>query len=224
MLHFFRNLKTFSSLRLSRCSGSKGFSLIEMLVSIGILSVLFGIVFLNQNTYSESMALQNLADDIGLEIVVAQSYSTSVREIIPGSGDFDTSYGVSFSLRSGADGSPTSYVVFADFDGDGRYDGDWASCSGECLRIVDITRGNFIENLCIERNNSTELCSTGTQRVDIVFARPNLQPQTIFLNSAGNQISHPSYSGSIIKLSSPNGFLKSIVASFSGNVLVRDSL
>lgn len=224
MLHFFKNI--FQSR--SANNSVKGFSLIELLVSIAIVSVLVTIIFFNQSKYSERALLYNLADDVALEIAIAQSYSTSVRETTPGSGDFDTNYGVTFSLNQSPNGSPTSYIVFADYDGNGIYSGNWASCVGECLRKNEILHGNYIEILCLQRLNNLNnlnhilLCNTTIRRIDILFVRPNLQPETKFLTSAGTEVTvGAANTGSIVRFSSPNGLLNSVVTTFSGNVLVR---
>ena len=123
-----------------------GFTLIELLVSISIVSVILTVIVLNQSTYTDSIALFNLADEISSTVSQAQAYGIGVREFSPGSSEFSISYGLTFNIL--ASGSNKAYLSFADRNNNKIYDGNWSCPTGgasECLGKVDITRNSFIE-------------------------------------------------------------------------------
>src|SRR3989344_171401 len=138
---------------------NSGFTLVELLISVGIMSVIFTVVILNQSKYTDGIALTNLADEISSMISQAQVYSTGVKEF--STDEFNASYGLAFSLLSPG-GSNSAYIYFADRDGNNIYDGDW-SCptdvNSECISRVDISRGNVIDKFCIEKIDSSQ-CDT----------------------------------------------------------------
>lgn len=210
-----------------------GFTLPELLVSIGILAVITAIIVSNQANYTNMSALTNLADEIGLGISQAQAYGSGVREFSPGSGEFSASYGLTFSLRTSPanSGSPTAYLYFADRDPDGAgaglpnmfYNGDWTCATGganECLQKVNISGGNIIESICLVLNTGGENCSAQI-RADISFNRPDTEAQIIFFDSGGVQIVDATMIGAKIVLRSPSGSNKSVYVYNTGQVSVQ---
>ena len=99
---------------MSHCSknNKRGFSLVELLVSISIVSVLITVIIFNQRSYTDVAALSILADELSLTITQAQAYGIAVREFAPGSADFSASYGLSMNLLG--TGSNSAYLFFAD--------------------------------------------------------------------------------------------------------------
>ncbi|MDP2642174.1 MAG: prepilin-type N-terminal cleavage/methylation domain-containing protein, partial [bacterium] len=152
-------------------SNHKGFTLVELIVSMGIMAIILSVVISSQSTYTDSAALSNLADEIGLTISQAQAYGIGVREFSPGTSDFTASYGLVFSLLESDFNK--SYISFADRNSNKIYDGDWSCQTGdglECLKKTDIPRGNYIESLCVVRSSGGDICTVG--RADITFTRP----------------------------------------------------
>ena len=202
-------------------SKTKGFSLVELLVSLGIISVILSVVVSNQNTYTDSAALSNLADDLALSISKAQAYGIAVRELSTGSANFTASYGLSVSLL--ASGSETAYLFFADRNDNLIYDGDWTCQTGgasECLEKVDISRGNYIDSFCILRTNGADQCGT-VERADINFTRPEPDAGLTFFNSGGQVFTLPNTAGVRITLKSPGGLVKDVVIYTTGQVSVQ---
>src|SRR4051812_18423829 len=124
-------------------SSSKAFTLIELMVCVGIMLVILSVIFLNQSSYTEVASLNNTTDDLSLNIRESQVYGVAVKELTPGSSNFTASYGVAVSLL--ASGSNASYIRFADTNSNTFYDGNWSCPQGsnsECLEQFTLERGN----------------------------------------------------------------------------------
>ena len=197
-----------------------GFTLVEFLVSIGIVFVILTLVISKQSIYTEKAALTNLADDISLSIFQSQAYGVGVREFSQGTSIFNVGYGLTFSLL--ASGSNIAFLYFADRNGNYIYDGDWTCSIGgasECLNKTAITRGNYIDSLCVVRTSGADLCNVG--RVDISFVRPNTEAQLRFFSNGGNPYSPANIAGAKIGLKSSSGATVSVVVYTSGQISVQ---
>jgi competence protein ComGC len=201
-------------------SSRAGFTVIELLVSFGIVAVILTVVVLNQSVYTDRAAVINLADEISLTISQAQAYGIGVREFAPGSSDFNISYGLTFSLLGS--GANNAYLYYADRDGDNFYDGNWSCPVGgtsECLERVDISRGNYIESLCVVRTSGSDICNVG--RVDITFVRPNTETNLRFFNGSGGSFNPPNMRGVRVVLESPGGSTRSVIIYSTGQISVQ---
>lgn len=197
-----------------------GFTLIELLVTITIVGVILTIVVLNQSTYTDTAALSNLADEIGLTVSQAQAYGVGVKEFSPGSSEFNAPYGLTLSILGS--GSNKAFLSFADRNGDYIYGGDWTCQLGgasECLSKVDISHGNYINSLCIVMAAGADLCDVG--RMDIIFVRPSPEAQIVFFDMNGQQYSPANIKGAKIILKSPRGSTRSVVVYGTGQISVQ---
>jgi prepilin-type N-terminal cleavage/methylation domain-containing protein len=207
---------TFSMSRSS--SFNKGFTLTEVLVTLSIMVIILTVTLLNQSSYTEKVGLANLADQISLSLSQAQSYGIAVRELTPGSQDFSNAYGMSFSKLPGA--SASTYIFFADRNGNASYDGDWTCPIGgasECLEKVDMRQGNLINSICIIEEDGSEDCAT-PQRVDVSFVRPKTEAQMAVFNSSGTLIDTSNAQGIKVSLRSPNSFERLVVVYKVGQI------
>lgn len=201
---------------------NSGFTIIELMVTISIVAAILTVVVLNQSKYTDNIAVSGLADEIGLTLTQAQIYGTGVREFTPGSNDFTSSYGLTFSLLDDT-GSPTAYLYYADRDLDGMYDGDWGCSVGgtsECLERIDITRGVSIKELCVVPSNGNNDCITA-QRIDISFKRPDTDAQLTFFNGGGSEFAPSNMRGARITLISPEGTERSVTVYKTGQISVQ---
>ncbi len=199
----------------------RGFTLIELMVSISIISVILLVVISNHGTYTENISLTNLADDIALSASQAQIYGIAVKEVSVGSSDFSASYGLTANLLS--DGSNKAYLKFSDKNVDSVYNGDWSCQKGpsyECLEKVDILRGNYIYDLCVIRSSEGDQCNA-VKRVDISYRRPNTSAIITAFNSGGQQYSPGNMVGVRILLRSPSGLSRSVAIYENGQVSVQ---
>ena len=179
----------------------RGFSITELLVSISIVLTILTIIISNQSTYTDGIALSNLADEISITIAQAQAYGAGVRETAPGSLDFSRAYGLSFAKSANK-----TYIYFIDQDGDKIYD------AGETISQTDISRGNYVDDICAVLPGNVSECGIG--QVDISFTRPKTEPKLIF------SASWPTAIGVKLVLKSPAGDTKSVTVYNTGQITV----
>jgi len=141
----------------------KGFTLIEMVVTVGIFVIISTIVIVRNVSFDNDILLNNLAYDIALSVREAQQFGINVRV---GDGGFDAPYGIHFEAGS------VSYAMFLDQNGDGLYGG---SSSGELLEEFTLGRGATVSALCNQEAGSCDLST-----LDVVFRRPN--PDAVIQN------------------------------------------
>ncbi len=205
---------------------SQGFSIVELLVSLSIVFIIASAILINQNSYTESNSLTNLADNLASSITQAQVYGNAVRQA-PGANSFSDSYGVSMNLLAG--GSDRLFISFIDRDSNQRYSGSW-SCTANnpsddasgCLEFVervDIQRGNYIREMCLVDNTGALHCGL-PMRADISFLRPKLEAQMEFFDAQGQSLSWFVARGVRIELKSPNGLSRYVTIYQNGQVSV----
>ena len=220
MSHYSRN-------KLGSASASRrrdGFTLLELLVSITIVTVILTVVILSQSKYTDGAALANLADDISARLSQAQAYGIGVVQLSYGVTDFSFSYGLTFNITSS--GSNMAYLYFADQNSNGIYDGNW-SCApqpnarpSECIEKVDITRGNYIESMCVIKSDGSPCIPGQVGRVDIHFNRPNTEANISIFGITGTLMNSSTDVGVKIALKSPGGLSKTIVVYETGQISV----
>ncbi len=186
---------------------TRGFSLIELIVVTGVLTVVTSLILANNAKFGGAITLRNLAYDIALSVREAQTYGISVRKFGSGSGQFGAGYGMHFRTSS-----PTSYLLYADaVNQNGLYDG-----SGELVESVAISRGFEIADLCYtSAGGSAETC--GVQKIDIVFERP--EPDAHIRVNDGAILNQRAR----IVVTSPRGDEASIIVEATGQISVPPS-
>ncbi len=167
----------------------KGFTLIEMIVVLLIMSIVFSIVVLQYSKYINSKALLLGREQIVNDIRAAQSYTLNT---LKANGGFPMGgYGVNFGLNLG------SYIVFADGNGNKRYD------VGEKFQDIDVSGGITISNLKV---NNVAIGS-----VDLVFRPPY---GVTYIN--GNNKLLGSFINLEIEIKDKDGNIKTIMVRSSG--------
>ncbi len=132
----------------------RGFTMIELIVTISILVIITTSIFIKYPTFRQNISLKRTAQEVALTIRQAQVYGLSTKEFQPETSIF-SGYGVHF--ESGTD----SFILFADADNDKTYDG-----ASENVQVFQIQTGDKIADLC-----GNEIC--GVMKMDIVFYLTN---------------------------------------------------
>ncbi|KKQ76894.1 MAG: hypothetical protein A3F20_04295 [Candidatus Zambryskibacteria bacterium RIFCSPHIGHO2_12_FULL_39_21] len=193
-------------------SKNKGFTLTELLVVIGIATVLMTAIIFKQNGWNDQLSVNTQAYEMVLSIRQAQIYSLGVREYTAGTGDkFNLGYGIYLD-----EDNLNQYVFFADKDGDQKYD------IGEAVETKTFTRGVTINRFCGLNPGLQERCSPDAGNVytlHLSFLRPEPKANIVLLNNGGNMsasINPPA----IIYLRSVGGKESRILVELSGQISI----
>jgi prepilin-type N-terminal cleavage/methylation domain-containing protein len=194
-----------------------GFTLVELIVVVGIITVISAVVFQNGNKFNDSIALQAVAQDVSLAARQAQEYGVSVKDAT-GTGSFTSGYGVAFSIAN-----PTYVIVYADANANDIYDsnGDTA-CDGtnECTDKLLLRNGVVISSICGINTTNNVICSRTYQTIQATFLRPSLNADIVITNGSG-QIQPGSWQAAQIILKSPGGSTKTVLISSTGVISVQ---
>jgi prepilin-type N-terminal cleavage/methylation domain-containing protein len=214
----------------------QGFTLVEMLIVVGIFAVVATILLFNYSDFSTSVGVRNLAQEIGLSVRKAQSYATSVRTISGTSGVTSNTFpafGISFSVDSTASQKfgPTrnNFDLFADVSPSGNritnnsYDNN-GTCGTpgdgqECLEDFGINTSNSIVALCTDVPVAGSCLTEGTGgTVNVVFHRPS-PDAVICVSTVDCSLRHASYVKVTVR--SPKGLERIVTVWNTGQISVN---
>ncbi len=164
---------SFSNSYMKHPARQSGFTMIELLVTMGIFMLLTGAVLANYKTYSTNAEFANASESIVLALRQAQVYGSSTKGNTTTCGSsgttFECAYGV--HILNGA----SEVVIFVDVDGDAHY-------STSDSLIETITWNSLISFTSVKCGVTS---CTGTPGVgayvDITFKRPS--PDAIIADS-----------------------------------------
>lgn len=171
---------------LPRGSGvpARGFTIIELVVSIAIVTMITTFVFVRYTVFDSTVLLKGVAYDIALLLRESQIKSVSAQRAVSGTSNYDWPFGMTFKPNTKvynvfqyASGSPSSLPRYdldpaigdPDADPDPPDGADYAST----ISTTTIGRTMLVSDICVSEG-STETCSNGglLQRLDISFRRP----------------------------------------------------
>ncbi len=189
------------SLPLKTNMKKKGFSMIELIVTISVITLVTGIFIANYKSNNRRTDLIMTAQKLVADVRLAQNYSLGLARY---GGSTSTNvplggWGIHFDLNSYGD---NKYVIFADDDGDGLYDvgeadpalGARISVLSADIRIKEMSIGSL---------------------ADVIFLPPD--PVTTITNSVST------FDDLLIVLEDINsGAIKTVKVNFLGLVEVLD--
>lgn len=166
----------------------KGFTLVEMMVVLGIMGVISSVLLFNYSDFSSLVKTRNLAQEIALAIRKTQSYATGSHLINDSGGSTVRDYGIIFSKNVTASAytpGSQSFMIFAALPDPAqgetvgrRYNASGGVCnqstvslSQECLEYYNIDKTSYISD--VEQVNSSGVAATTASGAgNIVFHRP----------------------------------------------------
>jgi prepilin-type N-terminal cleavage/methylation domain-containing protein len=198
-------------------NSSKGFTLIEMMVSIAIFSIITSVVIFNHGKFNSSINVTNLSYEVALAIRQAQVYGLAVKQDADRVDEsVEYAYGVYFDTSSAA--SKKVFYIFADEDDNQQFDpsGDLCDGTGECQELIEI-RGD------VEVGSLSTNTVSGSESLTVLFLRPN--PVAIIRDESNSGASSSGRNQAVITLTSAKADKsKEIVIELSGQISVRDSI
>lgn len=182
-----------------RCTPSapKAFSLVELMVTIGIILIITSIVMVRYASFNSTTLLNNQAYEIALNLREAQVFAVSVRGE---ENQFRLSYGLYFETDS------LQYYLFGDSNNNGIYD------SGEEIGNSYVIDERFtLSQLCV---NSPDNCNSTASRASVLFTRPNFDAM---INAPGVSNNANSLS---VEVASRNGATRRVTVWQTGQIEV----
>ena len=192
---------------------ANGFSLIELMVAVGILILINTMIFAKYPEFSQKMALKRTSEEIALTARQAQAYALGIKRSASIGGDY-FGFGIHFDKSVS---NQKSLILFTDF-GQGnsqpnkQYDGR-GGCGQpqtECFQEFKIDTGDYISNL------ECDSCSGSVDKLDIVYPRA-----TSIAAISADGIVCGSCSYSTVTIKSPGGKEKYIKIWISGQISVE---
>ncbi|MDP1628981.1 MAG: prepilin-type N-terminal cleavage/methylation domain-containing protein [bacterium] len=170
---------------------NKGFTLIELVVTVIIIALLTAALLVMSRTGGAEAALFRSAQRLALDISRQRSNALSAKEF---SGEVPCGYGINFNL-----GSPGSYIIFADRASD-------PACATEDHRYTG--PGEMIQEVFLEHG---VVITSPLNNTDIVFKSP--EPQVFFNPGPG--------AAEIILGSSKTSVTKRVIVTLAGQIYIE---
>jgi len=173
---------------------SRGFSLIELLVSIAIIAIITATILARYSAFNSTVLLKDLAYEVALSIREAQSFGVSVRGV---ESNFEQVYGVHFVPGT------TTYTLFVDTNENNIYN------TGEAITTYNIGNNNKI--------GAVYTNSTSRDSLDVVFRRPEPDAE-YYVNGSSTRVdaNHAS-----IEVTAPNGNKHTVLIYPTGQISIE---
>jgi general secretion pathway protein H len=198
-----RMQKVYSGNRARRVA-PRGFTLIEMIVVLVIITIIMAIILVNQATFSHSLLLTDTAYTVALSIRETQSLGLSSEKF---SSIQNAGYGIDFLAST-----PSSYIQFADIlpgsPTNSTTNNAWCPAGtpgtpnakpGNCvydgaseLAHTYVFNQAYTQGFCAYLNGVSAGCSNSggnlLKALDIVFLRPNTSTIMTATLSSGSEV------------------------------------
>jgi len=194
------------SLNAKRCTlnAKRGFTLIELMVVVGIIVLISGIILANHAKFGGQVMLRNLAYDMALSIRQAQVYGISSRSF--NGAKFTAGHGAYFDINN-----KSQFFLYTDLDNNKFFT---PLNNNEIVETYSLGKSYTIDSLCIPIGQ-TENCNV--IKLDILFKRP--EPDAIIRAYIGS--GWAKYDSARIVVVSPRGEKLSVLVEATGQISVQ---
>jgi len=181
-----------------RKSAPRGFTIVELLVTISIIVIVTGIRY---SSFNNSVLLRSQAYELALDLRQAQVFGVSASG--QNAGNFRSAFGINVNLGSGQ-----TYTLFQDTNNNNAFD------DGEAVEVFVIDPRFTITGFCVMRG--FRQCFQGTAQLAILFQRPDYDA---VINYRGNS----NYTSASIQISTggTDPESRNIIVEQSGNIYVQ---
>ena len=209
---------------------NRGFTVIELVVSIGIFAIMTALVVAKYGNFNQSTFLTDTAYDLALALHTAQNYGLSVKNVNGADNPFGLPYGIDFTTSASgfSCGSVTAsnkrIVLFADADPATPDGVCGASGSPNDLSVTSyaLTRGATIapytgvagNGLCAGSGSGCSFYAVN--RLDVTYTRPNPEAK-ICVNGSNS----PCYSYAEISIIGTDGSVRTVAVRQNGQISVK---
>lgn len=157
-------------------ANQKGFSIIEILVVLALLTIILYVSLFNYDRFGKETELENSVYSVALAIRETQTFGINkkAREGLSDPQDFgeDYGYGVHFrtNLLEGIQSLDNkNFALFVDSNNGDKIMTGNCSPSQECYSVISLGQGNYISNIKVQGTGSW----IDVNEVNIYFKRPN---------------------------------------------------
>ncbi len=180
-------------------NSQNGFTLVELLISVGIITVVSTIVLLKYSSFDSGVLLKNTAYEVALALREAQAKSVSGSH--DGGGDARYPFGVTFT----PDSKKYTIFRFASSTGDPYYDVGGAGSYATGLSTTTIERSMYVSDVCVNAGGADACDSDDSEDIshlDISFRRPEFRA---LFHAEGYSGTQANIQSAKIKVGSTNG-------------------
>ena len=223
---FFEKYSLSKSFLIYNAKSSRGFTLIELVVSLAIVTIITSTVIFKYADFTDKTALSKATNDLALAIRQAQVYGINVNQTAVSSGDFTRAFGIYVNPAC----NPQTYYIFVDGNANQRYDfqNGNAGCgtpelptNGDVfVEKASLTNGIVFSDVC----NGSGVCFSNNpgivRRMSITFLRPNTDARIKMVDNNGNNWGALQTTGQIVFLS-PRGATAVIVIGSTGQISIQ---
>jgi prepilin-type N-terminal cleavage/methylation domain-containing protein len=201
----------------------RGFTLVEMMISIAIFTMITGIVIFNHGKFNSAIVVTNLAYEVALAVREAQVYGLAVKQDDPNTST-EYAYGVHFDTTS--DENKKVMYIFADKNDNQQFEYNPSNgCDGglltECQEKIEIRGDVEISSLKTAASNDNNYDTR--DELTILFLRPN--PVAIIRDGDNPEMTTNGRQRAIIELQSTKAEKsKEILVELSGQISVQDKI
>jgi type II secretory pathway pseudopilin PulG len=194
-------------MNLKKIKLNAGMTYVELIVVLGIFSVLLAVVLFDYQKFQENIDIRNLSNQIALSVVEAQKDALSGR-LNANPFLLKPAYGIYLDIGS----NNKSYTYFADLNNNNNYESIGNCPAGECVDVLGISGDGFIESMRVEFFNAPP---TNPNTLAVVFTRPDSMPVFHANGLVANGVSSVS-----INLRSSGGTTGRVIIYSSGRVQI----